>query len=301
MSVKHRSGDENSSCADSASEPVRRTERIRRLVKHTLAESSDDSSDREGSPGQLTRFQSTLGIKLRAVDPGYITHAGDYQRVDLIIPVSDVYELLHLKMELSEEVAKVWQSTAEMGFSLTDEEHMVVCPKDLREGTITDRYLAPAITRFAIKVGNQDGHDPTLNPEEREILALHQKWSKDYGELQDDDIKEPAEMNDGVPQKFTMMVQRKNHLCEKDSRSRAEFDPESFPDCNVKANVGRDFLFHETIPKPETERGSLRVTKTSLRWQQREFPGVWTTEGLSFCMEKGYINSSTWNHLQTLW
>jgi hypothetical protein len=48
----------------------------------------------------------------------------------------------------------------------------------------------------------------------------------------------------------------------------------------------------------------LRVTKTSLWWQQREFPGVWTTEGLSFCMEKGYIwsiNSSTWNHLQALW
>jgi hypothetical protein len=31
MSAKHRSGDEKSSCADSASEPVRRTERIRRL------------------------------------------------------------------------------------------------------------------------------------------------------------------------------------------------------------------------------------------------------------------------------
>jgi hypothetical protein len=73
------------------------------------------------------------------------------------------------------------------------------------------------------------------------------------------------------------------------SRSRAEFDPDSIPDCNVKASVGRDFLFHETIPKPETERGYLRVTKTSLWWQQREFPGVWTAEGLSFSMEKGYI------------
>ena len=72
-------------------------------------------------------------------------------------------------MELSEEVAKVWLTTAEMGFSLTDEEHIVVCPKDLREGTITDRYFAPAITRFAIKVGNQEGHDLTLNPEEREL------------------------------------------------------------------------------------------------------------------------------------
>jgi hypothetical protein len=95
---------------------------------------------------------------------------------------------------------------------------LVVCPKDIREGTITDRYLAPAITIFEIKVGNQEGHDQTLNPEERElckeISALNQKWSKDCGELEDYGIKESAEMNDGVPQKFTRMVQRKNQRWE---------------------------------------------------------------------------------------
>jgi hypothetical protein len=83
-----------------------------------------------------------------------------------------------------------------------------------------------------------------------------------------------------------------------------EFDPESIPDCNDQADVGRHFLLNETIPETKNESGYLRVTKTSLWWQQREFPGVWTTEGLSFCLEKGYIcsiNSSTWNHLQALW
>jgi hypothetical protein len=84
VSAMHRSGDENSSCADSASEPVRKTERIRRLAKQTLAERSDDSSDSEGVPGQPARFQSTLGIKLRAADPRYITHANDYQRGDVV-------------------------------------------------------------------------------------------------------------------------------------------------------------------------------------------------------------------------
>ena len=83
-------------------------------------------------PGQLTRFQSQLTLD---ISPTQVT---DYQRGDVVIPVSDMYELLRLKMEFSEEVAKVWLTTAEMGFSLTDEEHMVVCPKDLREGTITD-------------------------------------------------------------------------------------------------------------------------------------------------------------------
>jgi ABC-type histidine transport system ATPase subunit len=129
----------------------RRTESIQRLTKYTLDESRHHSSNSEGSSGQLTQFQSTLGIKLRAMDPRYITHSGDYQKGNVVIPVSDVYELLRLKLELSEEVAKVWLTTSEMGFSLTVEEHMVVCPKNLREGTITDRYLPPDITRFAIK------------------------------------------------------------------------------------------------------------------------------------------------------
>ena len=139
---------------------------------------------------------------------------------------------------------------------------MAVCPKDIREGIIIDRYLAPAITKFAIKVGNQEGQGARpLNPEERElrkeILALHQKWSKDCEKLEDDDIQESDEMNDGAPQKFTRMVQRKNQRWESNSRSRAEFDPQSIPDCHVKASVDRDFLFHETIPQPEPDRGYL--------------------------------------------
>jgi hypothetical protein len=48
-----------------------------------------------------------------------------------VIPMSEVYELLRLKMEVSEEVAMVWLTTAnripfdlttvDMGFLLTDE------------------------------------------------------------------------------------------------------------------------------------------------------------------------------------
>ncbi len=106
-------------------------------------ESSDDSSDSKGATGQLTKFQSTLGIKLRATDPRYITHTGDYQRCNVDIPVRDVYELLRLKLELSEEVAKVWLTTAEMGFSLTE-------------------------------VGNQEGHGPAPNQEDKQWGRVQQ-------------------------------------------------------------------------------------------------------------------------------
>jgi hypothetical protein len=51
-------------------------------------------------------------------------------------------------------------------------------------------------------------------------------------------------------------------------------------------------------------QGYLRVTKKSLWWQHEQFPNVWTSEGVTTCMENGYqwtVNSTTWNHLQTMW
>jgi hypothetical protein len=82
------------------------------------------------------------------------------------------------------------------------------------------------------------------------------------------------------------------------------YDPAHIPDCNVHAMVGKHFLFHEPIPYAKNGHGYLRVTKSSLWWQQREFPGVWTSEGLKSCVEKEYkwsINSITWNHIQAMW
>ena len=86
----------------------------KRSGPHTLEERSDDSSVSEGEPEQLTKFQSSLGIKLRAVDPRYITH---YNREDVVPPVSEVKELIRLKRGLSETLANVLLTTAEMGFS----------------------------------------------------------------------------------------------------------------------------------------------------------------------------------------
>jgi hypothetical protein len=76
------------------------------------------------------------------------------------------------------------------------------------------------------------------------------------------------------------------------------------PDCNVQATVGQHFLFHEPIPKAVNGPGYLRVIKKSLWWQHEQFPSVWTSEGLTTCLENGYqgpVNSTMWNHLQTMW
>ena len=104
--------------------------------------------------------------------------------------------------------------------------------------------------------------------------------------------------------RFTRIVQRKDLPWEKDSIARVAHDPEHIPDCNFQATVGRHFLFHEQIPKAANGSGSLRVATKSLWWQHEHFPKVWTSEGLSTCMEIGYqwnINSTTWNHLRMMW
>ncbi len=57
------------------------------------------------------------------------------------MPVTDVRELFNLKRKLDAAAATVWLTTTEIGLSLTDEDHMCVCPKDIGEGKKTnDRF-----------------------------------------------------------------------------------------------------------------------------------------------------------------
>jgi hypothetical protein len=91
------------------------------------------------------------------------------------------------------------------------------------------------------------------NSEEQELrkehLALYQKWNKDSAELEDNDIKEQTKMNAGGSQKFTRMVQRKNQTWGKIRELERSLIQSQFQTvCNAKANVGKDFLFHEAIP-----------------------------------------------------
>ena len=65
---------------------VRRTARERPQVTYTIDMRSDDNSDseesRDGDQEQLSRFQTSLGIRMCAADPRYITDEGDGDRGD---------------------------------------------------------------------------------------------------------------------------------------------------------------------------------------------------------------------------
>ena len=49
-----------------------------------------------------------------------------------------VRELIAMKSKSEEGTATIWLTTAEMGFSLTEEQDAVVCTKDVREGKVND-------------------------------------------------------------------------------------------------------------------------------------------------------------------
>jgi len=44
-------------------------------------------------------------------------------------------------MQAEEGTATIWLTTAEMGFSSTEEQNAVVCTIDVKEGKVDDRYL----------------------------------------------------------------------------------------------------------------------------------------------------------------
>ena len=75
----------------------------------------------------------------------------------MLLTMAQVRELIISKEQSDEGVGTVWLTTAEMGSSLTDEPNSVMCPKDVREGKVSDRYLAPAISRFVTSIQAKAG------------------------------------------------------------------------------------------------------------------------------------------------
>ena len=77
-------------------------------------------------------------------------------------------------------------------------------------GNVIDRYLAPAISRFAIDIQTEEKCEPTLDEAEkelrREIVNLHQQWGKVSEESQDDFIRERARGSATDKQGFTRIV-----------------------------------------------------------------------------------------------
>jgi hypothetical protein len=198
-----------------------------------------------------------------------------------------------MKDKSEEGTATIWLTTAEMGFSLTEEQDDVVCTKDVKEGKIIDRFLAPAISRFAAdtrrKAGTGEDTDRQTTDVRGKLEDLHQGWGRSNVTPNSQDIKAQADNEAKVTNRFIRIIQRKDIPWERDSIARAANDPEHIPDCNVKATVGQHFLFHEPIPRAINGQGYLRVTTKSLWWQHEQFPKVWTARRAAKTVTNGQL------------
>jgi len=146
-----------------------------------------------------------------------------------------------MKDTSEEGTATIWLTTAEMGFSLTEEQDDVVCTKDVQEGKITDRFLAPAISRFAADTRRKAGTGANTDRQTTDVRGtledLHQRWGRANVTPNSEDIKAQADNEAKVTNRFIRIIQRKDLPWERDSIARAANDPEHIPDCNVKATI----------------------------------------------------------------
>jgi hypothetical protein len=287
---------------------LRRSERVHGQERVYCHGSSSESDSSDTSDDHEYDAKPCYGIKMRAADPRYITDGDDINRGDVLLTMAQVRQLITIKAQSTAEIATIWLTTAEMGFSLTAESNEVTCPKDAREGKGSDRFLAPAISRFAtsVLVDDEQGEDlaQQTNEARRQLASLHRRWSKITKTSESENVRMQACKEAEKSNRVTRIVQHRDLPWEKDSIARAAYDPEHIPDCNIQATIGKHFLFHEVIPKAANGIGYLRVTTKSLWWQHEHFPNVWTSEGLTTCTENGYqwtINSTAWNHLRMMW
>jgi hypothetical protein len=158
---------------------------------NTKAAPRSDSQSDNDDDGRDKQF--LYGVKLRAAEPRYLASGDDGNRGDILLTMAQVKELITAKLHSEEEVATVWLTTSEMGFSLTDEPNTVLCPKDVREGKVCDRYLAPAISEFVtstlVKTEIGAGMDQQVSDVWRELVSLHRRWGKVNKRTEGDNLR----------------------------------------------------------------------------------------------------------------
>ena len=101
-----------------------------------------------------------------------------------------------------------------MGFSLTAEPNEITCPQDAREGKVSDRFLAPAMSRFATRVLIDDAKVEDLtqpvNEAQKQLESLHRRWSKITKTPGSENVRMKACKEAEKSSKFIRIVQRCN-------------------------------------------------------------------------------------------
>ena len=107
----------------------RRSERTSGRERVDYRESSMECDTQSDSDEEENSETLSYRLKMYAADPRYITSSEDGNRGDVILTVEQVRELIARKDTAEEGTAAIWLTTAEMGFSLTEEQDEVDVPR----------------------------------------------------------------------------------------------------------------------------------------------------------------------------
>jgi hypothetical protein len=77
-------------------------------------------------------------------------------------------------------------------------------------------------------------------------------------------IRQSSQSGNDMRHHFEVLASHREKEWESPSASLIEKDPEVVPDVDIAAQVGRDFVLDEKIPRPESGQGYVRYNKLCL-------------------------------------
>ena len=267
------------------------------LADREKSESEEDLQEEEEEDEAQTH------VIMSPANPRYVGRGDDISGGEIAYTMDEMRDLLQEQPDRGQ----MWLSTNQMGWSLTPEPGELFNERDVIEGKVTARMLAPAISEYIRGLGDKDFMSPSQERQEiiSEAWELDQIWGK--WEQEDIGMEGPEEWRqaefengEGTGHQVAKVILRRQREWEPPSHTHIMTDPQTLPSGKVQPLVGRDFFLDESIPRNENGDGYVVVTDLSIPWKESKDAEVMTYQGLTSCMEpeqQWMIMGSTWNFL----
>ena len=263
--------------------------------------------DRSESEGDLQEEEqedeAQTHVIMSPANPRYVGRGDDTSGGEIVYTIGEMRDLLHGQPDRGQ----MWLSTNQMGWSLTPEPGELLNERDVMEGKVTARMLAPVISEYIRGLGDTDFMSPSqerqdIISEAWELDQIWGKWENEGSEREGAKEGQQEKLGDGdsIRHQVAKAMLRQQREWEPPSHSQTMTDPQVLPSGQVQPLVGRDFFLDESIPRNANGDGYVAVTELSMPWKETKGAEVTTYQGVTSCMEpdqQWMIMGSTWSFL----
>ena len=185
-------------------------------------------------------------------NPRYVGRGDDTSGGEIVYTIGEMRDLLHGQPDRGQ----MWLSTNQMGWSLTPEPGELLNERDVMEGKVTARMLAPVISEYIRGLGDTDFMSPSqerqdIISEAWELDQIWGKWENEGSEREGAKEGQQEKLGDGdsIRHQVAKAMLRQQREWEPPSHSQTMTDPQVLPSGQVQPLVGRDFFLDESIPR----------------------------------------------------